>query len=121
MTVSTRPSLRVTKQSLIVKEACPAQSGGCRLTSSVAVTPQGVKKAITLKRHSAKLKAGTSGRVTFRLSPHARRTLRSGLRRHHGARLGVTVRIVVRDGNGSAGTQTFTFTVSGARARSLLG
>jgi hypothetical protein len=121
MTVSTRPSLSVAKQSLIVMEACPSQSGGCQLTSTVAVTPQGVKKAINLRRHSAKTKAGTTGRITFRLSPHARVTLRSDLRRHHNARLGVTVRIVVVDGNGSKGTQTFTFTVTGTRARSLLG
>jgi hypothetical protein len=121
VTVSKRPSLHVAKQTLIVTTACPAQSGGCRLTSSVAVTPQGVKKAINLKRHSAKLKAGATGRFTFRLSAHARAALRSDLRRHHRARLGVTVRIVVRDGNRSTGTQTLTFTVSGARARSLLG
>jgi hypothetical protein len=120
MTVSTRPNLRVAKQSLIVTPVCPKLSGGCRLTSSVAVTPQGVKKAINLKRLSVKLKAGKTGRVTFRLGARTRATLRSDLRRHHSARLGVVVHIVVRDGNGSKGTQTLTFTVSGARARALL-
>lgn len=120
LTVSARPSLRVAKQSLTVTAACPSQSGGCRLTSSVAITARGVRKAINLKRLSAKLKAGRTGRFTFHLSARTRATLRSDLRRHHGARLGVSVHIVVRDGNGSRGTQTFTFTVSGARPLSLL-
>ena len=121
MTVSTRPSLRVAKQTLIIKRACPSQSGGCLLTSSVVVTPRAAKQAITLKRHSAKLKAGTSRRVRFRLSRRARGALRSDLRRHPNARLRVTLRIVVVDGNGSKGTQTLSFSVRGTRARSLLG
>ena len=120
MTVSTRPSLRVAKQSLIVTEACPTQSGGCRLTSSVAVTPRGVKKAINLKRPQRSSRPARPGGSRFGLSPRARGTLRSDLRQHHSARLGVTVHVGVRDGNGSKGTQTLTFTVSGARARSLL-
>ena len=121
VTVSKRPSLHVAKQSLIVTSLCPKQSGGCRLTSTIAVTPQGVKKAINLKRLSTKLKAGKTGRFTFGLSARTRAALRSDLRQHHSDRLGVTVHIVVRDGNGSNGTQTFSFTLSGARARSLLG
>jgi hypothetical protein len=120
MTVSARPRLHVAKGSLIVTAACPKQSGGCRLTSSVALTPQGVKKAIALKRLSAKLDAGKTGRFTFALSAHTRATVRADLRRHHSARLGVTERIVVHDGNGSNGTQTFTFNVKGAQARALL-
>jgi Bacterial Ig-like domain (group 3) len=120
LTVSTRPSLHVAKQSLTVTTVCPKQSGGCRLTSSVAVTAPGARKAINLKGLSAKLKAGKTGRFTFQLSARTSATLRSDLQRHHSSRLGVTVRIVVRDGNGSKGTQTLTFTVSGAEARSLL-
>ena len=120
MTVSKRPSLRVAKRSLIVTTACPTHSGGCRLTSTIAVTPQGVKKAINLKRLSAKLKAGKTRRFTFGLSPRERATLRSDLRQHHSTHLGITVRVGVRDGNGSKGTQTFSFKVSGAQAQSLL-
>ena len=121
VTVSTRPSLRVAKHSLIVTSVCPKQSGGCRLTSSVAVAPQGVTKAINLKRPATKLKAGTTGRFTFPISARTRAMLRADLRRRQSARLGVTVRIAVRDGNGSKGTQTSKFTLSGASVRSLLG
>ena len=120
ITVATRPSLRVAKRSLIVTAACPKQSGGCRLTSNVSVTPRGVTKVVHLKPLSTKLKAGKTGRFSFQITPRARATLRSDLRQGHSDGLGVTVHIVVRDGNGSKGTQTFTFTVSGARARSLL-
>jgi plastocyanin len=120
VTVSTRPSLSIGKQSFIVTVVCPAQSGGCRLISSVAVTIRGVKKAIGLKRLSARLKAGKRERFTFRLNGGTHATLRSDMRRHHAAHIGVTVHIIVRDGNGASGSQTFTFNVSGARDLSRL-
>ena len=111
VTVSRRPTLSIAKHRFVVTAVCPAGSGGCRLTSNVTVTIRGVRKAISPKRLSARIKAGKTKRLTFVLNGAAYATLNSALHRHHGVPLRVRVRIVVRDGNGSGGTQVFTFTV----------
>jgi hypothetical protein len=114
-TVSSRPTLRIGSQRFIVTVVCPAHSGGCRLTSTVAITLHGVRRGISLKKLSAKLKAGKTERFVFALSGVTRTALRSYIGRHHHGRLVVALHLVVRDGNGNSGTQTFRYTIRSAR------
>jgi Bacterial Ig-like domain (group 3) len=112
--VSRRPLLGVGRQRLMVTVFCPAQSGGCRISSTVAIAVPG-RRAVTLNSLSAKLKAAKAHRFAFVLDASTRATLRSYIRHHHHVHLGATVRLAIRDGYGTSGIQKLTYTVNGAR------
>jgi hypothetical protein len=109
-----RPDLRVGTRRLTVQVLCPATSRGCGVTSTLAIKLPGVSKAITLTKSSARFHAGKAGALVFLLNHSTQAKLRSYLRQHRHAHLGVTVRLVVRDGNRTSGTETFVYTISRA-------
>jgi hypothetical protein len=118
--VAGRPQLLVGSRSLIVKLTCPRRSLGCGITSTVALSVRSVTRAIVLKRHSAKLKAGKTGRFAFVLDDQAQAILRSDLRRHRGALVGAALRVSGRDGNQASVPEMFTYTISRASELTLL-
>ena len=115
VTVSLPPRLTVATLRFIVTVFCPSNSGGCRISSGLAIALPGVKSRITLGTVSTKLKARHAGSSAFVVRRSAKATLTSYLRRHRRAHLGVTLRLNIRDGNGSTGTQTFSYTIRNAR------
>ncbi|MBV9334422.1 MAG: Ig-like domain repeat protein [Solirubrobacterales bacterium] len=115
ITVSARSGLRVATGRLIVMVSCPAHSAGCRITPTLAIVPAGVKRVFTFHTRSAKLKAGSSGQFAFVLNKRTTAYLRGYARGHRRPRLIVTVRLILADGDGSRGIQTFLTTIAGAR------
>ncbi len=116
VTVSARPGLRVGAGRLIVLVSCPAHSSGCRITPTLVIAPAKVKQVFTLHKPAAKLKAGRNTRFVFVLNQRTAASLRTYARGHRRPRVFVTIRLIVVDGNGSRGIQTFRSTVGGARS-----
>jgi hypothetical protein len=114
-----RPRLLVSSRSVIVKVLCPGHSLGCAITLTVALSVRGVTRAIVLSKHSAKVRAGRTGRFVFVLDNQALATLRSDLRQHRGALVAVALRVSGRDGNRASGQEIFTYTISRASAQTL--
>jgi hypothetical protein len=109
-----RPDLRLGTRRLAVEVVCPATSKGCRLTANVALSLPGVRKAIAFTKQSARLHAGKTGALAFILNRSAQAKVRSYLRQHPHAHVGVTVRLAVRDGNRTSGTEAFVYTITRA-------
>jgi hypothetical protein len=86
---------------------CPAHSQGCRVITTATIVLGQTGETIGLKRVSAKLRGGRTGRFAFVATPSERARLRSYISHHGRAHLSVTLRFAVRDGNGTIGTQTF--------------
>jgi hypothetical protein len=107
-----RPRLVVASRRITVKVSCPQHSRGCAVTSTITISVHGVRQAITLKKLSAKLKAGRSGGFVFVLNNKTHAKLRSYIRRHRHAVVGVTLRLSARDGDRVSGSQMFSYTIS---------
>jgi hypothetical protein len=104
--------VRVGSQRFIAEVSCPTHSRGCRVVSSATVVLGRAGGTITLRRIAAKLKDGATGWFAFVPTPTQRARLRSYFSRHGRTQLRVIVRFAVRDGNGTNGTQTFTYAAS---------
>ena len=116
VTVFVPPRVIVSTSRLNVTISCPSRSRGCRIRSGLAITLPGTKATsrIALDRVSARLRAGQAASLTFVLRPAQRAQLTSYLRRHRRARVGVTLRLDIRAGNGSTGTQAFSYAIRDA-------
>jgi hypothetical protein len=113
VTVSSPPLVHTASQRVILVIACPRQSGGCRISARPTLKIPGVRHAVGLVAASHVLRAGRSGRLLFRLSRNVHAALHNYVLRHRHGRLKVTVRLTIRDGNGSRGTQTVTSVIAG--------
>jgi hypothetical protein len=107
--LSGRPRVRIENRRFIAEVSCPMHSRDCRVTSTAAIVLGRMGGAITLNRISAKLKAGRTGRFAFVATATGSARLQSYLRRHGRTRLSMAVHFAVRNGNGTSGTQTFTY------------
>jgi Bacterial Ig-like domain (group 3) len=107
--LSGRPRVRVGSRRFTAEVSCPTHSRGCRVISTATIVLGRAGGTITLKKISAKLKGGGTGRFAFVPARTEQARLRSYLSRHGGGHLSVTVHFGVRNGNGTSGTQTFTY------------
>jgi hypothetical protein len=110
----TRPRLGFGSRQITLSVACPAHSGGCRVTSAVQLSLVQVNKTINVGTLSAKLKTGRAARFTFVLNGKAHALVHSYVSHHHRASLVCTLYRVVQQGNGTTEAQTFTYTITNA-------
>ena len=120
VSVSRRPVLRLGNHRLLPIYLCAADSGGCTIVSSVAIALPGVKKTISLKPVSTTVAAGGTGRLTFVLKAATSAKLRLAIRRHRHAHLTVRLHLLVREGNGASGSDTFVYTIGGGKVLAQL-
>lgn len=115
VTVSLRPTITVAQRAFRVHVACPPHSGGCRILPSATITLRPSKSAFAMTGSTVRLAAGHGNMLTLRLAGKTQTAVATYVRHHpHGTVL-VTIRLAIRDGNGSSGSQTLSYSVRGAR------
>jgi hypothetical protein len=107
--LSARPRVRVGSRRFIAEVSCPTHSRGCTVISTATIVLGRAGGTITLKKISAKLEGGRTGRFAFVPTRTEQARLRSYLSRHGREHLSMTVHFAVRNGNGTSETQTFTY------------
>jgi len=110
-TVFSRPRFGVGAGRVVVTLACPKGSRGCRAIATGSIRIPGSRKALTLRGLSTRLKAGRSGKLVFVLTGGAQKALSSYRRHHPHGHVVVIVRLAIRVGDGSHGTQALSDTV----------